>query len=184
MIDIDPRVAADYFALVLVGGLVLLAVALTRPATRRAVAGDAVRLASAIAGGAMAGSLYFSEIADFPPCELCWYQRIAMYPIAVIGLVATIRRDRQVLPAIIVLSTIGLAISLYHVGIQLFPEQSSFCELDNPCSSRWVEGMGWMTIPRMAAACFAGILVIAVVGRHADSRDPSSPSPHRQEVHP
>lgn len=187
MIDIDPRVAADYFALVLLGGAALLALALTRPVTRRAVADDAVRLSSALAGGAMAGSLYFSEIADFPPCELCWYQRIAMYPIAVIGVVATIRRDRQVLPSIIVLSTIGLAISLYHVGIQLFPEQSSFCELDNPCSSRWVEGMGWMTIPRMAAVVFSGILTIAVVGRRADRSpvpSPSPSSPEHREVHP
>ena len=164
MNDIDPHVVADFFALVLLGGVALLIGALIRRSTRAAVATDAVRLSAAVATGAMAGSLYFSDIADFPPCEMCWIQRIAMYPIAVIGVVAAFRRDRSVLPYLGVLAALGLLASIYHIGIQLFPEQSSFCDLTNPCSSRWVEGLGWMTIPQMAATSFALILAVTTAG--------------------
>lgn len=164
MKDLDPGVAADFFALVLVGGVLLLAVALTRPRVRGPIAVDALRLSAVVATGAMAGSLYFSEVADFPPCEMCWYQRIAMYPIAVIGIVAAIRRDRRVLPYLAVLASLGLVASGYHIVIQWFPEQSAFCEASNPCSSRWVEGLGWMTIPQMAAACFLVIVTLSITG--------------------
>lgn len=164
MIDIDPPVAADFFALVLLGGAVLLLITLTRQEARSAIGADAVALSAVVAGGAMAGSLYFSEVADFVPCEMCWYQRIAMYPIAIIGAVAAVRRDRRVLPYLGLLAGAGLLVSMYHIGIQLFPEQSSFCDVSNPCSSRWVEGLGWMTIPQMAAVCFAAILAVAVTG--------------------
>ena len=164
MTDIDPHVAADFFALVLLGGAGMLAVALARPASRVAIGADAVRLTAVVATGAMAGSLYFSEVADFRPCELCWFQRIAMYPIAVIGIVAAIRRDRAALPYVAVLAGFGLLVSIYHIGIQLFPEQSSFCEVSNPCSSRWVDGLGWMTIPQMAGASFAMILTLSING--------------------
>ena len=68
------------------------------------------------------------------------------------------------LPYLAVLATLGLGASIYHIGIQLFPEQSSFCEVSNPCSSRWVEGLGWMTIPQMAGACFATILALSING--------------------
>ncbi|NDE79574.1 MAG: disulfide bond formation protein B, partial [Actinobacteria bacterium] len=69
-----------------------------------AVAGDLSRsvhevslwLAWLVAAVATAGSLYFSEIADYVPCRLCWFQRVCMYPLAGILLVAAIRRDRNV----------------------------------------------------------------------------------------
>ncbi len=61
-----------------------------------AVDDAALWIAFLVAGTATAGSLYFSEVANFVPCQLCWYQRIAMYPLAVILLVAAIRRDRSV----------------------------------------------------------------------------------------
>jgi disulfide bond formation protein DsbB len=121
----------------------------------------------------MAGSLYFSEIADFVPCEMCWFQRIAMYPIAAIGIMATLRRDRAVLPYVSVLAGLGLIASVYHIGIQLFPEQSTFCEASNPCSAKWVEGLGWMTIPQMAGTCFAVILAVSITAVRTPSKETS-----------
>lgn len=173
MIDIDPPVAADFFALVLTGGAVLLVASLARETTRAAVGADALRLSAAVAGGAMVGSLYFSEVAHFEPCEMCWYQRIAMYPIAVVAFVAAVRRDRTVLPYLGILAGLGLLASMYHIGIQLFPEQSSFCDITNPCSSRWVEGLGWMTIPQMAAVCFGVILAVVVTGIRTNPQESS-----------
>jgi disulfide bond formation protein DsbB len=163
MNDIDPHVAADFFAFVLLAGVAMLVVAITRPPSRQAVADDALRLVTVVAGGATVGSLYFSEVADFVPCEMCWFQRIAMYPIAVLGVIASFRRDRSVLPYVAVLASLGLVASIYHIGIQLFPEQSTFCDVANPCSAQWVEGLGWMSIPQMAGLSFAAIIALTVV---------------------
>src|SRR5262249_40508857 len=60
-----------------------------------------------IAGGSMLGSLYFSESAHYIPCRLCWFQRIAMYPIALVALIALIRRDRGARWYIVPMATIG-----------------------------------------------------------------------------
>src|SRR6266540_43140 len=84
-------------ALLAGGGAVLLAVARFVPAARALVAAvhdAALWIAWLVAAVAMTGSLYFSEHAHYVPCRLCWFQRIAMYPLAVILLVAAMRRDR------------------------------------------------------------------------------------------
>lgn len=125
----------------------------------------------AVAVGATLGSLYLSEVVGLVPCELCWFQRIAMYPMAVVLIIARIRGDRTVVPYVIALSTIGLAIALYHVQLQLFPDQSSFCEVANPCTSTAGQAFGWMTIPQMAAICFALIGTTAIASIHEQRRD-------------
>lgn len=161
----DSRTVAAFFALLLVGGLVGLVAAVAVPSARRQLAGSAAALAAVVAVGATLGSLYLSEVAHFVPCELCWYQRIAMYPLAVILPIAAVRRDRAVLPYGLVLALGGLAVSAYHVQLQLFPDQSSVCDVTNPCTSRWVEAFGWMTIPQMAGLSFvlvAGLLTLAL----------------------
>jgi disulfide bond formation protein DsbB len=100
------------------------------------------------------GSLYFSEVRDFLPCEFCWYQRIAMYPLAVILLIATVRRDRKIIPYALTLSTLGAAISVYHYQLQLFPGQGSSCGLDASCAYKWIEVFGFVTIPTLALGSF------------------------------
>src|SRR5690606_12994080 len=92
-------------------------------AVRAAVVRRAQWGALAVAAVAMGGSLYYSEVAEFLPCEFCWYQRIAMYPLAVVLLIATV--TRQQLPARypVIVAGIGLLISIYHYQLQLFPEQ-------------------------------------------------------------
>ena len=120
----------------------------------------ALPAAAAIAVVATAGSLWFSEVADFPPCKLCWLQRCAMYPLAVILLVAAIRRDLRIRPYALAVLVPGLAVSVWHNVVET-SASSGFggCDPLNPCTIRWVEGLGFWTIPRMAAAAFVGILV-------------------------
>ena len=152
----------------IVGSFVLVAV----PATRSRFVNAAPVLAAAVAVAAMLGSLYFSERAGFIPCELCWYQRIAMYPLAIILPIAAFRRDTQVVRYSLVLASIGLVISAYHVKVQLFPEQSNFCEFDNPCSATWVKAFGAVTIPQMAGLAFAliiGLSIVTAIGRRDDA---------------
>lgn len=115
--------------------------------------------AGAVAIGATAGSLYFSEIAGFIPCDMCWVQRIFMYPLALILPIAAIRREREAALYGIVLAVVGLGVSIYHVQLQIWPNQSSSCDPFNPCSGKYIEALGFATIPQMAALSF--ILIIA-----------------------
>ncbi len=70
---------------------------------------------------ATAGSLYFSEVAGFEPCTLCWYQRIAMYPLVVILGVAAARRERSGAVYAAALAAIGALISPYHIALEWVP---------------------------------------------------------------
>lgn len=154
----------------LAGALVLAAVEQGWPAAGAAltaVGREALALALLVALGATAGSLYLSEVAHFVPCRLCWYQRIAMYPLApVLGLAAW-RRDLSVRPYGLVLAGIGLLIASYHALLERFPWlDTGACEADNPCTLVWVRELGYVTIPLMAATAFAVIaLLLGLAGR-------------------
>ncbi|MEZ5168954.1 MAG: disulfide bond formation protein B [Acidimicrobiales bacterium] len=121
------------FALLVLGGLGALvgAVVVGGADLRREIAQLGLVLASVVAAGAMAGSLYFSEIRHFTPCELCWAQRIAMYPLAVTLPLAAWRRDRAFAVYGLVLAAIGAAISIYY-QLQVWPSQASSCDAAAP----------------------------------------------------
>ena len=166
-----PQVADIEGTLASAGVLLLVVLAVTRVAApaafarvRTEVQGQGVALGAVVAVLATAASLWWSEGAHFPPCELCWYQRIAMYPLAGILLLAAVRRDRAVRPYGLLLAGGGLAVSLWHNYVETFPERhSGGCDPTNPCTIRWVEGLGFWTIPRMAAVCFTLVLVFLLL---------------------
>jgi disulfide bond formation protein DsbB len=112
------------------------------------------------------GSLYYSEVAHFVPCALCWYQRICMYPLSVILLVAALRRDTRVWLTAGPLVVIGLGLSIYHTQLQAWPSQgSSFCTTLEPCTVRYVWEFGFVSLPFMAFAAFAFIGVMLLLSR-------------------
>jgi disulfide bond formation protein DsbB len=132
---------------------------------RRAVDGSigpsALGLAFAVAAVATAGSLYFSEVAHFMPCKLCWYQRICMYPLVPVLGIAAWRRDRAIRPYAMTLAGIGALVATYHVLVERFPRlESSVCDPTNPCTLIWVRRFGYLTIPAMALSAFLLILVL------------------------
>ncbi len=123
--------------------------------------GKAIWLAWAVALVATVGSLMYSELFDFVPCRLCWFQRIAMYPLAIILLVGGIRREAVVKFYALPIALIGLAVSIYHNVVQLYPSlEGGSCDPLNPCSARSIEMFGFMDLPFMAGA---GFIVIAVL---------------------
>jgi len=124
--------------------------------------GAPLRLAAAVATTSVAGSLYLSEVAGFRPCELCWYQRIAMYPLALILLVAVARPGSDVARFALPLSIGGAAVSIYHYQLQLFPDQGSSCEPGASCAFRWVHRFGFISIPLMALAGFTAVTALVV----------------------
>ncbi|MBE4906844.1 disulfide bond formation protein B [Bacillus luteolus] len=102
------------------------------------------------------GSLYFSEIQKYIPCELCWYQRIFMYPLVFLLGMALVKKDYAVARYSFVLSTIGGLISLYHYSIQKVPflaENSISCGIV-PCTGQYINWLGFITIPFLALVAF------------------------------
>ena len=131
---------------------------------RGAIGPVALWLAFAVALTATSGSLYFSEVAGFPPCTLCWYQRIAMYPQVIILGVAAARGDAGVIRYAGPLAVIGALISIWHIGVERIPTlPSGSCSLEVPCSTIWVQVLGFVTIPTMALAGFLAIITLLVV---------------------
>lgn len=131
-----------------------------------------VWLAWVVAATATAGSLYFSEIADYEPCRLCWFQRICMYPLVAILLVGALLRDRRVSLYAAVFPLVGAAISIYHIYIEVNPDkEGAACRAGVPCSVRWIDEFGYVTIPVMALSAFSLIAVLMVVSFIAGRRD-------------
>lgn len=127
-----------------------------------AIGDAALWIAFLVAAVAMAGSLYFSESAHFAPCRLCWFQRIAMYPLAVILLVAALRRDRSARWYVVPVAAIGACISLYHYIIEWRPElEVGSCAAFGPsCSDVYFREFGFVTLSFMALCGFVAIIVL------------------------
>jgi disulfide bond formation protein DsbB len=122
-----------------------------------------------VASIATGGSLFFSEIAGFIPCELCWYQRICMYPLSIITLLAALANDRRVARYLLPLPLVGAGVSVYHLLVENgVVEQAKACLISAPggCATKWIEEFGYVTIPVLAltgfALCFAFLLLAAL----------------------
>jgi len=118
-------------------------------------------LSAAIATTCMLGSLYFSEIVNYKPCRLCWYQRGAMYPLAILLIIFTVLKTRRIGRIVVPIATIGAAISAYHWLLERFPDNldSGVCSKDVPCEFVWFELFGFVTLPFMALTGFLAIIV-------------------------
>ena len=154
-----------FLALLVLMALVAVVALAFRPVRRAAVGFGLDRswkwLAFGVAAIATVGSLVFSEAIGYEPCELCWYQRIAMYPLVVVFGVDLVgggsRTRRYALP----LAVVGFVVSVYHYLVQVFPDAGGgVCGTGVSCSARYVEEFGFVSIPFMAGAGFALIVAI------------------------
>lgn len=111
------------------------------------------------------GSLYFSEIAHFTPCVLCWYQRICMYPLVAILAVGILKKDKNLPYFVLPLSLIGLAISSYHnlLYYGVIPEALAPCTAGVSCTTRFFAWFGFVTIPLLSFTAFAIITACMVL---------------------
>jgi disulfide bond formation protein DsbB len=130
---------------------------------REAVFGGEIWAAWAFALVATLGSLFFSQIANFVPCELCWFQRICMYPLTVILLVAALRKDvRTGVQYAFALPIIGILIAAYHIYIENNPSaEPSGCKVGGTsCVTEWINKFGYITIPVLSITAFVAILTL------------------------
>ena len=168
-----------------VGVIVLRIVARTSAPAREVLDGLAplaLPVPAVVTTVSMLGSLYFSNVVGYRPCVLCWYQRTAMYPLAVMLVIATVRRDRAVRRYALPIAGIGAAISLYHWLLERWPTlDTGSCSADAPCSVPYFENFGFVTLAFMALAAFVTTLVFLTLpqGSERDSlattarKDPS-----------
>jgi disulfide bond formation protein DsbB len=111
------------------------------------------------------GSLFFSEVMKFPPCLLCWYQRICMYPLVLIFLPAVVQFDRAVLKFSFPLAVTGMGIAFYHnlLYYKILPESAAPCVQGISCTSVHIEWLGFITIPFLSFTAFALILLLMFI---------------------
>ena len=137
----------------------------------------ALPAAFTVAAIATFGSLYFSEIVGYEPCRLCWYQRIAMYPLGPIRAVAVARRDAGVRWYVIPLALIGAAISTYHYFLEWFPQiDTGACHVGVPCTNVWFRELGFVSLPFLALTAFLLIIVFLAIPLRARDRDDEAPA--------
>jgi disulfide bond formation protein DsbB len=161
--------AAVVLQAILAVTLVVAIAAIWSPRARRLLVsardtllGGEVWIAWGLAAVATAGSLFFSEYSQFIPCRLCWFQRIGMYPLAAILLIAAIRRDTRGgalygLP----LAAFGSIVGIYHIYIEHHPEaESASCKIGASCATPWFQKLGYITIPVLALTAFLAIITL------------------------
>jgi disulfide bond formation protein DsbB len=170
LLGVAGQVLAGAFILV-----VLAALAGARAlfdAVRAAIWGYELWAAFIVSAIATGGSLFFSEIAHFIPCELCWYQRICMYPLSIITLLAAIRGDFRAARYLLPLPAVGACISVYHLLVENgVVGESTTCLVSAPggCATKWINEFGYMTIPTLALTGF--VLLIQLLGLAAFGND-------------
>jgi len=134
---------------------------------RRGVEGYELWLVFLVSSIATAGSLFFSEIAGFSPCELCWYQRICMYPLTIITLLAALANDRRMARYLLPLPLVGAGVSIYHLLVENgVVEQAKACLLSAPggCATKWINEFGYVTIPTLALTGFVLCAAFLLMG--------------------
>jgi len=111
------------------------------------------------------GSLFFSEIMEFVPCSMCWYQRIFMYPLVLIFLMALLYPDDKVFKYAMPLVTVGLSFSIYHnlLMFDIIPESIVPCVQGVPCSTEYINWFGFITIPFLSFLAYLGIFLTLLI---------------------
>ena len=118
---------------------------------------------------AVTGSLFYSKIVGYTPCELCWYQRICMYPLAPLLVVATWKK-KDALLFVLPLLIVGAGFSIYHYNVQFFNVPTFCSSTEISCALKGNVAFGYITIPLMALTAFMTILALQLVGRKTASK--------------
>ncbi len=118
------------------------------------------------------GSLFFSEIMGFPPCVLCWYQRIFVYPLVLIFSVGLFPFDKGVVKYALPLALAGWFIALYHNLLYsgIIPENIQPCSQGVSCTERYIDLFGFLTIPMLSLLSFSTITALLFILKRRDSK--------------
>jgi disulfide bond formation protein DsbB len=127
-----------------------------------------------VATVATLGSLFFSQVMEFPPCVLCWYQRIAMYPLVFIFFVGNFYGPKATWGFSLPLVLSGWLIAVYHnlLHYEIVPESASPCLEGVSCATVYIEWLGFITIPILSLTAFTilGILLFFMRRSYIDAK--------------
>jgi disulfide bond formation protein DsbB len=146
--------------------LLVLALLVARNRVRELLWGYELWAAFVVAAIATGGSLFFSQVAGYIPCEMCWFQRICMYPLSILTLFMAWHGDNRASRYLLPFPLVGAGVSVYHILIEnhvvATPPQ---CQVAAGCTVKWIDYFGYMTIPTLALTAFVlliGFLALAV----------------------
>jgi len=156
----------------LIGVLALVGVRGPLDAVRNLLWGYELWGAFVVAAIATGGSLFYSQIAGFVPCEFCWFQRVLMYPLSILTLLIAARGDNRAARYLLPLPVVGAGTSIYHMLIERnVIKEPKACSVLIPggCGTNWIanHSFGYLTIPTLALTAFLliiGFLVLASTG--------------------
>jgi disulfide bond formation protein DsbB len=152
----------------LVGQALVVVLALwlvvARDSLRRLLWGYELWAAFVVAAIATGGSLFFSQVAGYIPCEMCWFQRICMYPLSILTLFTAWHGDTRPARYLLPFPVIGGGVSIYHILIENdVVSTPAACEIGGAgCAVKWIDYFGYMTIPTLALTAF--VLLIGFLG--------------------
>ncbi len=118
------------------------------------------------------GALFFGEVMQLPPCILCWYQRIFMFPLVVILPLGLFPFDRNVVRYALPLAVIGFLFAVFHLLLiaGVIPESIKPCTQGVPCSETVIEWFGFVTIPLLSVLAFLTILALLITAHFRSSK--------------
>lgn len=155
-------------ALALIGVFALAGVGAPLRSLRAALWGYELWAAFVVAALGTGGSLFFSEIAGFVPCDLCWFQRICMYPLSLLLLFAARHGDYKFARYLLPFPVIGAGVSVYHILVENHVVSTpAACQVGAGCAVKWINEFGYVTIPTIALSGFLlliGFLSLAAAG--------------------
>lgn len=111
------------------------------------------------------GALFFGEIMQIPPCVLCWYQRIFMFPLVLILPIGLFPFDRKVVRYALPLAVPGWLFAVFHMLLVagVIPESIKPCTQGVPCSQQMIEWFGFVTIPLLSVVAFSTVIALLVL---------------------
>lgn len=118
------------------------------------------------------GSLFFSEVMKLPPCSLCWYQRVFMFPLAVVLFMGLFPFDPKVVRYALPLSAAGTVVTLYHVLLQagIIPESAAPCSQGVSCAEIDLLVFGFVSIPVLSLVAFGAVTALLILILRSSSR--------------
>jgi disulfide bond formation protein DsbB len=169
---------------IVVGVLALAGVRGPLNAIRNLLWGYELWGAFVVAAVATGGSLFYSQVAHFVPCEFCWFQRLLMYPLSILTLLIAVRGDNRAARYLIPLPVVGAGTSIYHMLIErgVIVEPKACLLSGDGCSTNWIfnHSFGYLTIPTLALTAFLLLIGFLVLASTGESEVPATLPAHAE----
>ena len=128
-----------------------------------------------VAAIATGGSLFYSQVAGFIPCEFCWFQRMMMYPLSILTLLIAARGDNRAARYLLPLPVVGAGTSIYHMLLEhhVIKEPGACTLTGGGCTANWIalHSFGYLTIPTLALTAFLLLIGFLVLGSTGTTDD-------------